>query len=221
MKPITKRPKKTKKGPTEQNVLVMSNSLVVKADGLQPLMERGDPQVKFVDVQYNVSVSNIGTILSGICNIPQGITVNQRTGDTVFWKSLYINYSVNTQNVDVFNLLRVIVFQWRPNTLLNVPVVTDILQITSVYSMYDWQFSNQFTVLYDKVHFMSGTAAAPDAAGNQGYFGQIKLKGPARADFAQGIAGGSNQYFILVISDSVAIPFPVFVAVTRITYSEE
>jgi hypothetical protein len=203
------------------NEHVMSNSVVVRKDGQQSDLIRGEPQVKFVDVQYAVSATSVGTILAGICNIPQGITVNQRTGDTVFWKKLFINYSLATQNADVFNTTRILIFQWHPNSALTVPVVTDVLQTANLYAMYDWQFSNQYTILYDVIHYQSGTATNPSSSGLQGYFGQIELKGVKRADYAAGVALGSQQFYILIISDSLIAPFPTFTAITRITYSEE
>lgn len=200
----------------------MINSMKVTANGQQPLTKRGAPQIKFVDVGYNVNVTSVGTVLAGICNIPQGVTVNQRTGDTVFWRSLYINYDITTQNSDIWNSSRVIIFQWHPNSALLVPNVTDVLQTANMYSMYDWQFSNQYTIMYDIMHFQSGLATAPTASGNQGHFGPISIrKAKSRADFAAGVATGSEQFYILVISDSLIAPFPVFTATTRVTYSEE
>jgi len=194
----------------------------IKSNGAQRPLGRGKPQVKFQDVNYAVSAISIGTVLAGICNIPQGITVNQRTGDTVFWKELYVNYELATQNADIYNTSRVIIFQWHPNSALTVPVVTDILQVASVQSMYDWQYSNLFTILHDKVYFQSGTASNPTASGNVGYFGPISLKKAVkRAEFANGAAQGSQQFYILLISDSSVAPFPTFSATTRITYSQE
>lgn len=208
--------------PKERNVLGMINCLDVVANGKQKELPRGTPQVKFSDVNYAVAATSVGAVLAGICSIPQGITVNQRTGDTAFWKELSINYQLDTQNADIFTTTRVIVFQWHPNSLLIGPVVTDILQTANVRSMYDWQYSNQYRILYDKVHFQSGIAAAPDSSGNQGYFGPINIKSATkRAQFATASVAGSEQFYILLISDSLIAPFPNFTATTRITYSEE
>jgi len=125
-------------------------------------------------------------------------------------------------NADNFNVSRVIIFQWHPNTSLGAPIVADILQTVTVYGMYDWQMSNQFTILYDKVHFMTGAANAPTTGSSQGYFGKIDLSRVRnRAEFSGAITSGSEQLFILIISDSAVIPFPLFNVNTRLTYSEE
>jgi hypothetical protein len=163
-----------------------------------------------------------GTILPGMCNITQGSTVSQRIGDTVFWKNAYINYTVDAINADVFSTFRIIIFQWHPNSSLIMPVVTDILQTASMYSMYDWQYSNQYTILYDKVHCLTGIVGAPCDAGNQAFFGEINLKKAVkRADFASGTPLGSEEFYIMIITDSVLAPGPNFNAVTRVVYSED
>jgi hypothetical protein len=200
----------------------MINSIVVTSDGYQKPVNRGKKLAKFVDVLYSVNVNSVGNVLNGICPVAQGITVNQRTGDTVFWRSLHINYTISTQNADIFNTARVVIFQWHPNTLLVAPVVTDILQTASLLSMYDWQFSNQFTILYDRVHIMSGSAGSPSDSGNQGYYGIVPFTKGFRPDslYNPGMVNGSEQLFILVISDSLVAPFPIFNATTRVIYDD-
>jgi hypothetical protein len=200
----------------------MINSIVIKNNGKQVPTKRGGPMSKFVDLAQLVSPSNIGSILSGICPIPPGTSASQRTGDTVYWQKLYINYTVATQNVDIFNLVRLIIFQWHPNSALVVPIVTDILQLANIYSMYDWQFANQSTILYDRVHCMSGIAGAPCDSGFQGSFGSVSIgQAVKKAEFAPGLTLGSEQLYILVISDSLLVPFPFLNIQTRVIYTDD
>jgi len=205
---------------TNSNIV---NSIKVNSNGQQIAVRRGQPQVKFVDVNGSFNMINTGSIdVPGITNITQGVGVSQRTGDTIFYKELFINYNITMANADNFNVSRVIIFQWHPNTTLVIPVPADILQSVTVYSMYDWQLSNQYKILYDKVHFMTGAANAPTTGSSQGYFGSIDLSRVVRrAEFSPGVVGGSEQLFILLISDSAVIPFPLFNVITRLTYSEE
>ncbi len=201
---------------------MLVNSCQVIVNGKQPSRKKGSPQTKFVDNSYATTIPSTGTILAGMCPIAQGVTVSQRTGDVVYWKKAYINYAVDAINSDVLSNSRVIIFQWHPNSALAAPTVNDVLQTASVYSMYDWQFSNQYTILYDKVHFCSGITSAPTVGGNQGYFGEIHLDPAAkRAEYSAALATGSEQFYILIISDSVIAPFPNFTATTRVTYCEE
>jgi hypothetical protein len=216
---------KRKKTGKEVNLLRYQNmpcSTLVTSDGYQKPVPRGKT-AKFVDVLYSSNATSVGTILAGMCPITQGVGVNQRTGDTVYWRSIHINYDINTQNADVFNTSRIIIFQWHPNSNLAAPTVTDVLQTAALRSMYDWQFSNQYTILYDRVHFQSGLTTAPCDSGNQGYFGPIMpSKGMVtKAQFSPGAALGSEQYFILLISDSLIAPFPLFTATTRVIYDDE
>jgi hypothetical protein len=201
----------------------MINCMKINSNGQQTAVRRGTPQVKFVDNPQSVAVSNIGTILApGITNVTQGVGVSQRTGDTLFYKELFLNYNAVAINADIFSSLRVIVFQWKPNTSLVIPTVTDILQTANIFSMYDWQFSSQYIIIYDKIHNFAGVAAAPSSSGNQSYFGKIDLsRAGKRVEFSPGAVSASNELFILVISDSVAVPFPQFTCISRITYSEE
>lgn len=199
------------------------NSAVITSDGHQPVMTRGEPPIKFVDVTTaGASPSATGSILAGFCNITQGPGVSQRTGDTIFYRNCYINYILYTTNSDVTTSTRVIIFQWHPNSNLVVPIVSDILQTASIYSMYDWQYSNQYTILYDRIHFASGTATAPCDSSAQGYFGGINIgKAVQRAEFAPASALGSEQLYCLVISDSAIAPFPVFSITSRVVYTDE
>jgi len=198
------------------------NTHKVSSNGQQIAIRRGQPQIKFVDVNYSVVAASTGTVLNGITNVSQGVGVSQRTGDTIYLKRLYINYSVNAANSDIFSTFRIIIFQWHPNSALVAPTVNDILQTTNLYSLYDWQFSSQYTILYDMVHSLSGTAATPCTSSNQAFFGEIGIgQAQKRAEFSPALSTGSEQFFIIVISDSAVAPFPSFNATTRLTYSEE
>lgn len=219
--------KNVKKGPIKvvaPKIDNMVNSIMVKGNGYQKPLSQGRTITKFVDLaQVGVSISSIGAILPGICPITQGIGASQRTGDTVFWRNIYINYTLVTQNADVFSTARIILFQWHPNSTIIAPTVQDVLQTANNLSMYDWQFSNQFAILYDRVHIQSGTASVPADSGNQGYFGSINFsKGTAlKALYSPGVITGSEQFYLLVISDSLIAPFPTFNAITRVVYSNE
>jgi hypothetical protein len=188
----------------------------------QPRKGRKEPAVKFVDTNQSVIMSSTGTILSGFTAISQGVTVSQRTGDVVFNKELFINYMVDAENLDVFSTARVIIFQWHPNSGLIAPAVTDILQTAAINSFYSWQFASNYTILFDHVMFMSGLASAPNDAGHQGYYGKVSLANAVKkAEFSAGISLGSEQFFCLVISDSVAAPFPNINIRSRLTYTED
>jgi hypothetical protein len=198
----------------------------VCANGQQPRKKRGTKGVKFFDsVLASTNVLSSGSLLISSCLIPQGTTVTQRTGDTLFLEKLYLNYTVNGANADIISSMRVIVFQWHPNTALSgTPSVTSILQNVGVYGLYnnyDWSFSNQFIILYDRVHSLAGLATAPAASSNQNWFGEIPLTCARKLEYQTGTTTGSEQIFVIGISDSGVIPSPEFTGMTRVTFSEE
>jgi len=113
-------------------------------------------------------------------------------------------------------------FQWHPNSGLVAPTVGSILQTASMLSMYDWQNSNQFIILYDVVHSFAGTDSAPTASTNQLFFGRIGIgQAVKRSMFTTAAATGSEQFYLLLISDSLLAPSPNLSGNTRVTYCEE
>jgi len=203
------------------------NTYVV-ANGRQPEVNRGDGTKKVVDqpAVFSAGVSTSGTIVD-LTQILQGNNVNTRTGDCVYIEKLFINYSVNSLSSDLFTNLRVIVFQWKPNTAISAnPLPASTLQNVAtygIYNFYDWQFSNQFKILYDRVHSLVGNATSGASSGNQNWFGEIPLKGRAvkRIEFAFGSVNGSCKIYACFISDSAIAPFPQINFNSRLIYSEE
>ncbi len=192
--------------------------------GRAPQAKRGHSQLKINDTQNIASVSSSGTILPGLSGPAQGVALNQRTGDVIYLNKFYITYTVDAANSDVFSSLRVILFQWHPNSALASPTVADILQSSTfnVCAMYDWNFSNQYTILYDRLHSFAGLSTAPTASTNQCWSGEISLA-PAvkRSVFQLATTFGSEQLYCLVISDSGVVPYPNITIVARVVYSED
>jgi len=196
----------------------------VLSNGRQPQKTRGEKS----DKAYDASGAGQNVVITGTfspCFGPtQGVAFNQRIGDTIFFNKMWLNYTINAANTDVLSSARIILFQWHPNSGLVAPTVATILMLVSlnVLSMYDWQYSNQFTILYDRMHSFAGTATNPTASSNQCVSVQIPLgKARKRAEFVAGSANGSEQIYILFISDSAVIPYPVLNWVSRITFTDE
>jgi hypothetical protein len=201
------------------------NTLIV-ANGQQPKRKKGDKAKKFFDsVGPGVfSVSNAGITPVTAVSMAQGVAVNQRVGDTIYLDRLYLNYSINAANTDIFSSCRIIVFQWHPNTAISgAPAITSILQnvaLNGMYNFYDWNLSNQYIILYDRVHSLAGTAAAPTSSSNQNWYGEISLQCPRKVEFQAASMSGSNTLWVTAISDSAIAPFPVLSFTTRITYND-
>lgn len=186
--------------------------------------KRGKAQTKVNDIQNIASVSTTGAVLNGLSGPSQGVALNQRTGDVIYLDKMYITYTCDAANTDVYSALRVVIFQWHPNSALANPTVTDILQSSTfnVCAMYDWNYSNQYTIVYDRLHTFAGLATAPTSSTNQCWSGEISLaRCRKRSQFQLGTTYGSEQLYCLVISDSSVIPYPNITMVSRVTYTEE
>lgn len=180
-------------------------------------------QTKYFDTYIaNQNITNVGT-LQNLVLPTQGAGVSQRTGDTIFMRKFSINYKVSTQNADLFNTVRVLIFIWFPNSFLVAPTFATLTNgggTTTTQWMYDWQYSNQFKVLYDRVHALSGLATSPTAAGHQSSSVEIKFRNK-RVEFSIGSTSGSQQIWLFTISDSLVAPFPLLEFGSRVAYSDE
>ncbi len=185
---------------------------------------KGGPVVKFFDNNlFSITVSSTPTI-QGLFAPAQGTGLTQRIGDVTYLHKMYMTYTCNAANADIYSSMRVIIFQWIPNNGLVAPVYTDLLQTSAdtIYSMYDWNYSDQYRILYDKLHSFSGTATAPTASTNQCVSEEVSLTSAfKKVNFTIGATTCSNSIYVLAVSDSVIAPFPNFVLKTRIEHEEE
>jgi len=202
----------------------MSNVMVVRGNGRQ---SRGGKGRGFKEKYFDSAITTVSpsttAAVSSLTGIAQGVGVTQRTGDTLIQNRFFLNYNVVVANADVYSSTRVIVFRYRVNTSLAVPVGTTVLQSSSDLSFYNFQLSNQYEILYDKVHFNSGTATAPTASTYNGFYGEIPLGGNMAArtqEFSLASVFGSNQLYILYVSDSGIAPFPSLTYASRLIFTE-
>lgn len=204
----------------------MSNSTNVNSltghGGRQPSTTSGlRGRIKIYDLFVaNATATNVGTITNLVLPT-QGTGAGQRVGDTIQLRRMTFNYTVSTQNADIFNRVRLVLFIWKPNAFLVAPTIATLTNgtgTTTTQWMYDWQYSNQFTILYDKIHYLSGLATAPTVGGCQG--GSIEMNLNSRVEFSPGATLGSNQLYLAYISDSLVAPFPLLEYGSRVQFSE-
>jgi hypothetical protein len=203
---------------------MQANCQTIRSNGWQVPRLKGDLQTKYIDSQIpGTSVTSTGTIVD-LTNIAQGVVVSDRVGDTINLRKFTVNYNVSTQNADIFNSVRILFFQWKPNTSLVAPTVADILENVGAFatlSPYAWHFSSQYRVIYDRVHWMSGLATVPTIAGLQGHYGEIPKSYAKTLEFAPASVNGSNKVYVLSISDSAVLPFPILNLVCRTEFAED
>lgn len=161
------------------------------------------------------------TTIVDLCDIPQGNTDISRVGDKITIRGLEMRFELTV--ADVTNALRIIVFQWYPNTSLPAaptnPVGSSILADVTTYpwlSNYVHDYQNQYGVLYDKL-FNLNTVNKPTI--------EFKIKPRMRyvkktINFTGGTNDGSNKLFMLLVSDSGAGPNPSVRVQSRIRFDD-
>lgn len=171
------------------------------------------------ETKYGFSNSGSTISYSGACvslsDIAQGAGDTARTGDQLNVVRLYLDYAIFPG--DATNLVRVIIFQWKPIDT-SAPAPSDILQsVGNAYaplSTYNHDSRFQKHVLYDALHSVDT------------YHPQIKKKviikkfKPNRIQYTAGTVTGQNKIYLLTISDSAASTHPSISLHTKILYKD-
>jgi hypothetical protein len=177
--------------------------------------------IKYLDsglLNQNVTA---GGAVNALVNIPQGDTQSQRVSDVIFMSKMELTFSLEMANADIYATSRLIVFQWFPNTL---PVVASVLESPGslfCYSNYNFQTQDLYSIHFDSMYHQSGTATAPTESTNVGKK-QMRVRiGRKKVEYAlASTTVMTNQLWLLYISDSAVIPYPVINWVSRIFYAE-
>jgi len=180
-------------------------------------------EIKIFDVNLSAQSLTAGSTITTLSNPPQGVGVRQRVGDDIELRSLRLNYQIVQLNADIYSDSRIIIFRWYPNTGLASPSLASILDNTAaigLYSQYSWDTRDQYKILYDRTHSMSGTTAAPTSNSTISVMLHKVHVANLKIQFAAGATTGSNQIFALWISDSVIAPFPLISWSTRLRFTD-
>jgi len=182
-----------------------------------------EQEVKIFDVNVSATSVGAGATLIPLSNMAQGVGRSQRVGDSASLIGLNMTYEIVQLNADIYSDTRVIIFQWFPNTALLVPVLADILQNTAaigLYSQYNWENRDQYRILYDRLHSQSGLATAPTSTSNESVLNRRVGVQRKLMEFAIASTTGSNQLYVLWISDSSIAPFPIINFTSRVKFTD-
>jgi len=176
---------------------------------------------------YDSDALNVASLLSVanilVTNIPQGVAQQQRIADTVFVHALDIRMNISTANSDVFNCARFLWFIWWQNTASVTPNPNSIVENAStygIYSHYNFEGREYFSLLRDCVFNMTGTVTNPTANSQHVYTMHIPLS-EHRIDFNTGVTNGTGHIFNQNYSDSSVAPWPVYNLVVRTWFSDD
>jgi len=224
-----KKPRNITKVKLETPIVKQKDRVTPGSVSLLPHIYRGPKRpgsgaTKVYDLAVqNITPSTTASLLA-IFAPAQGVALNQRTGDVIYYQQMEMIYTCNAANADIYSSLRVMLFQWHPNSNLIAPTAADILQTVTegIYAVVDYGYSNQFIIFYDQLHAFAGTATNPSASSNQAVHKVFGANSVTRKVlFAPGTNAGSNILFLLTVSDSAVAPTPNLNFKFRVTYEEE
>lgn len=163
----------------------------------------------------NVSVSTSGSVHS-LCNVPQGDTDTSRDGDQLYMGKL--TYFLQITQADNPQAVRVIFFQWFPQST---PAVTDVLDTaagTGVMFNYFTDKAFQYKVLKDKIYYFneSVSGVAKTVTTNRR---KIKPK-RKKIQFLSAGTTGSNKLYALLLSDSSLTTHPSVYILSRLNFMD-
>ncbi len=191
--------------------------------GRFPMIAAPFARTKYYDVNVAGSMT-ASPSYNPITTIPQGYSQSERIGDVIWIKAISFRYEITTANADIFNLARLIVFSWVPNTTSLTPGTSSVLEdyvSQGVQSFYNYESRQDVKVYYDKLVRMSGTASAPTVASIQEYSGMLTHPGKGiMIQYNPGAITGTRTFYTLVISDSAVTPYPQVNAWFRVYYTD-
>jgi hypothetical protein len=195
-----------------------NNKLVTKAElgNLIVKQIKKYAEHKSFDTGFGSSVNTTGT-LQKLSTIPQGDTDSTRDGDQaeVFGVDI-IATMANASSGDATNVGRLVVFRWEQDDSSAAPAsVADILQTASVYAPYnrDNLRAKKFIVLMDHVFVTSlnGPSIEKLVEKSKTKF-KLKFQGSGNT--------GNSMIYAAMISDSGAIPDPIFSYQVRVWFTD-
>lgn len=161
--------------------------------------------------------------LNSLTDVAQGDTDLTRDGDQLtMGKLVFFLELAQSSGVgfDVHNAVRVILFQWFPQSA---PAVSDILDQgtgTAPYYHYFTDKAKSFKILHDKIHRLQRDD--PTAGGQVKIFKRrFKVRpGRKKIQYVSGGTTGSNKIYLLLMSDSSVTPHPTAYFHSRLNFMD-
>jgi len=180
---------------------------------------RENVELKYFALADNTygAISNNGTdFLQSVTNVPQGDTDSTRDGDRIQMQELRFRVGIKTGSATP-TFLRIICFQWKPNTT---PVYASILldqHGTSNAPISDFQHDSRdmYKILSDdlvQVDSSAHTATCVERSIKKGFNHHVQYT-------AGSTTVGTNQLYIMAVSD-VATNGPSVVLQSKLLYTD-
>lgn len=184
-----------------------------------------ESETKFYDyVPFaGTGIGNGGTF-AVLTNPAQGNTDQTRVGDKLTMRGMRISWTAVPG--DDYNVMRMIVFQWYPNTALTVPATNLIIEnptyptISAIRHDYN---GNTFKVLKDFKFTMVLPAASPVGTTSSVRTGTFKV--PFKwvkksVEYTSGTTNAAHNIYVFVVTDSAAPPNPSITLYSRLWFDD-
>ncbi len=165
---------------------------------------------KFYQTSFSSGVDST-MVNHDFTSIPQGTTSSSRIGANIKLRSLKMKWVATLG--DSTNLIRVLVFYWKPNDAVDVPQQSELFQNSSILSQPLKINPNRFTLLADLLIQLDTYHPVKT--------GEINLKLGSNVSFVPGVDTGMNHVYLSCFSDSAGVPNPTFEFVGCVTYTDD
>lgn len=161
-----------------------------------------------------------GAVTVGLSTVSLGTGDGQRIGDRIECKKFRFRYTVI--GADATNSIRVMLFRWYGDDLIDAPTVAKILQQPAGFAYNsdvnaDEQFQQKYHVMYDATHVT--TLTGPNIVHKSvEIFG--RNLGRKYIEFNQALTSGVGNIYLLSISDSIGAPNPSLEWYGRLLYTD-
>lgn len=178
----------------------------------------GTQELKGLNTTINSNPDAAGLFVR-IQTPPQGDGLSERSGDQILLKRLQFRLSIT--GADTTQKVRLIVFRWSQDNAIgaNVPTTGGILQNSDVMSFYNYTSykNDRMRVLYDKTFPFTYTDANQKIV-HFSLYG--KRLGRKILEFNAATNLGTNQIYLMMISDSIAASHPSVIGYAQLTYTD-
>lgn len=178
-------------------------------------------EIKIKDtLQSSTSATSTAAFTNPIPAVSQGTGESQRIGDKIRLKSLHVKCTL--AGADATNVVRLVWFQWIPNTASQTPNAGSLLQDTAVPWLSPINETNQnaglFRIISDNLYQLTTSGSNQGLVVHKNFYGR---KLPRKnLEYNPGATTGFNQIYCMYASDSVAATHPSFAFYTRLRYSD-
>lgn len=178
---------------------------------------------KYIDTAYSGGLDSTGVLTAVTASSVGTGDQSARVGDKIKALSLKIKWQFIT-NINVStSFIRVIWFQWHPDSSVTAPTVGDILQPAPSYtSFYNHDKGSLFSIFSDCTYTLQ-TQGRTNVSVNKTFrfgskLGKMKFVKPI-VKYTTGSGSGCDQIYCLIISDRSANT-PTIQGTSRLSYTD-